>query len=258
MLVLGPDQIDLWFVFFDDMRDVSLLDTYRGLLTTEERMREQSFYFAEDRHRYLVTRASVRTILSRYSETSPERWHFCANAYGRPAIANDDPVIRRISFNLSHTRGLIVLGITRDNALGVDTEHIRARPAPIHAADSFFSPDEVTSLRALPEDMQQLRFFQYWTLKEAYIKACGRGLSIPLDQFSFHFSQDRHLGLSFHPALNDQPTRWCFWQFQATTDYLATICVKRSGPVKQQILMKKFVPFGDEQVVEYPLLRESI
>lgn len=183
-------QIHLWFVFLDEIRDARLLDQYRRLLTEEERHQERRFFFAKDQHRYLVTRALLRTTLSRYAPIAPEQWSFYRNAYGRPEIANDDCRANEISFNVSHTLGLIMLAVTGKCLLGVDTENVRTRQVSPDLATHFFSRAEATALQRLPVELQHERFFQYWTLKESYIKARGMGLSIPLDQFSFHFSAD--------------------------------------------------------------------
>ena len=112
MLALDPGQIHLWFVFCDEIADESLLRQYREMLTEEERNQEQRFHFPKDRHRYLLTRALVRTTLSRYAAIAPSQWRFSADAYGKPAIINQDPLVGKISFNISHTQGLIVLGVT--------------------------------------------------------------------------------------------------------------------------------------------------
>jgi 4'-phosphopantetheinyl transferase len=262
VLALAPGEIHLWFVFFDEVRDESLLHRYRQMLPDVERQRELRFHFSEDRHRYLVTRASVRTVLSRYAPMAPEDWRFVSNEYGKPEVASDDPMIGRISFNLSHTKGLMVLGITRDHALGVDSENMKHVPAPVEEASSFFSPTEILSLRSLPEDMRQERFFQYWTLKEAYIKARGMGLSIPLDQFSFHFpqgrpGQGRSVELAFSPPPDDLPSRWRLWQFQVGGRYLASMCVERSKHAGQWILLRKLTPTGEDDFVDHVLLCES-
>ena len=257
MLELHPDRIDLWFVFFDEIHDDHLLHQYRNLLTEEERGRERRFHFARDRHRYLLTRAMVRTVLSRYAAVAPAQWAFSTNAFGMPTIANDLSAARRISFNISHTSSLIVLAVTGDRALGVDTENIRARPAPLDAANHFFSSDEALALSALPACMQHDRFFQYWTLKESYIKARGMGLSIPLDKFGFDFSQDSRVAISMHPQLNDQPSRWHFWQFRLAADYMVAVCAERSAHTKQQLFLKKIIPLSGEEVLDYMPLRES-
>ncbi len=249
MLELTPEKIDLWFVFFDAIQDESLLNQYRRLLTQAERQQEKRFYFVRDQRRYLVTRALVRTVLSRYAPIAPEQWLFAANAYGRPEIANPH-LSQKISFNLSHTQSLIVLGVTSGNALGVDTENVRLRQAPLEIAQHYFSPAEVRALSELPTETQYQHFFQYWTLKESYIKARGMGLSIPLDQFGFHFAADREIGISIHPALNDQPSRWHFWQFKPAADYLVAVCAERFGSAKQALIMRNSVPLVKEELLE--------
>lgn len=257
MLELRPDQVDLWLAFPDEIRDRQLLDQYRQLLTDEERAQERRFHFANDQHRYLVTRALVRTVLSRYAPVAPEHWAFSTNAYGKPEIANDDRTARKISFNISHTHGLIVLGITGDKSLGLDTENVCARQAPIDVARHYFSADEVAALHTLPANMQHDRFFQYWTLKEAYIKARGMGLSIPLNQFSFHLPHDVHPGILFHSLPDDHASRWRFWQVRVSSEYLMAICVERVEHVIQQLKIRKLVPLAAEEVFACTLLRES-
>lgn len=250
MLALDPDQIDLWFVFFDDIQDEHLLDQYRRLLTEEEQHREQRFYFAKDQRRYRITRALVRTVLSRYAPITPKEWVFATNAYGKPEIANDSNIAKKLSFNVSHTQSLIVLGITYRCSLGVDTENIRIRKAPLEIASHFFSPDEAAALYALPLEMQRDRFYQYWTLKEAYIKARGMGLSIPLDQFSFRL-QGTDIQLSINPQLNDVASRWRFWQFGLSTGYLTAVCAELPANSEPKLVLRKIVPLGDEEELDY-------
>src|SRR5205823_5574435 len=117
--------------------------------------------------------------------------------YGRPETANSEA--SNLSFNISHTHSLIVLGVTRGRALGVDVENFRAREVSIDVADRYFAPQEVAVLNASPQHEQQYRFFEYWTFKESYIKARGMGLSLPLDKFSFHYPDDGAVGIDIDP-----------------------------------------------------------
>jgi 4'-phosphopantetheinyl transferase len=199
----------------------------------------------------------VRTTLSRYVPVSPEQWAFSPNAYGRPEIANDNRAARAISFNLSHTNNLIVLGVTCLNALGVDVENVHVRPAACEVADRFFSPVEVAALHALPPEVQHRRFFEYWTLKESYIKARGMGLSIPLDQFTFHFQGESQVSMSVSPGLNDRAARWRFWQLQPSAHHLVALCVERSNHSTPELQTRRVVPFGEEEPAHWPILRTS-
>ena len=222
-------HIHLWLAFLDEIRDPRLLDEYRRLLSEEELEKQRRFHFERDRHRYLVTRAMVRTVLSRYAEVEARQWRFVANAYGRPSIAPEH--VHAIEFNVSHTGGLVVMGVARERAIGVDVELVRGSEVDIEIADRYFAPVEVAALRTLPRDRQQRRFFDYWTLKESYIKARGMGLSIPLDRFAFHFADAKRTRFTVDARIGDRAGRWRFWQLESGRGHLAAVCVGRgSGP----------------------------
>ncbi|CAB3787749.1 4'-phosphopantetheinyl transferase family protein [Pararobbsia alpina] len=230
------------------------------MMSGAERQKELRFRFAEDRRCYVVTRALLRTVLSRYAALDPSQWSFALNAYGKPEIGNPYRAKQRISFNLSHTDGLIVLAITAGSALGIDTENVRTRRAPIDIADSFFAADEVAALRQLTVEEQDKRFFSYWTLKEAYVKARGMGLSIiPLDKFSFHLSGDRGIGISFRSPLHD-PSTWRFWQFCPSPDHLAALCIECDNPIsiESEVAIRKAVPLHGEETITCRVIRQSM
>jgi 4'-phosphopantetheinyl transferase len=256
-LFLHADNVQLWFAFCDEIADERLLADYHRLLAEQERQRQARFHFARDRHRYLITRALVRTVLSRYAAVTPQDWRFTEDAYGRPHIANDHAVAKRISFNVSHTRSLVVLGVSCERALGVDTEDVQTRRADLDIADRYFSADEVTQLRATPPELQQARFFEYWTLKESYIKARGLGLSLPLEQFGFDLAQPQRVRIRFHPPLRDEPSRWAFWLLRAGTDHYVAVCAERANRDVPQLSFTKIVPLRDEAPLECEELRRS-
>jgi 4'-phosphopantetheinyl transferase len=160
---------------------------------------------------------------------APAEWAFASNAFGRPEVANDHAQAKDISFNISHTNSLIVLGVARRRALGVDTENACHGQVPARIAGRFFAPDEVAALYALPAELQQRRFFEYWTLKESYIKARAMGLSLPLNKFSFQFVDDRQVAISIDRDQGDSPSRWRFWQLSIAGDYPTAVCVERLG-----------------------------
>jgi 4'-phosphopantetheinyl transferase len=257
LIPLAPAEIHLWLAFYDEITDGTLHSAYRELLSPAEKGQESRFYFADDRRRYLITRALARAVLSRYAPVGPGEWVFSANAYGRPEIVNAQAREAGLSFNISHTRCLIVLGVTRGRALGVDVENFRAREAPIDIADRFFAPPEVAELAATPPHRQQYRFFEYWTFKEAYIKARGMGLSLPLDRFSFHYPNDHTVELAIHPELADEPERWQLWQFRPRPEYLAAICAERVGSQSSSLVVRQTVPLLSEKTFDPELLRVS-
>jgi 4'-phosphopantetheinyl transferase len=141
--------------------------------------------------------------------------------------------------------------------LGVDVENVLAREVSIDIADRFFAPTEVAALAVVPSDLQQARFFEYWTFKESYIKARGMGLSIPLDKFSFHYPHDQAVELAIHPELADDPARWRFWQFRPTPDYLVAVCAERYDAHSSAIVVRKVIPMAGEIVLALNLLRRT-
>jgi 4'-phosphopantetheinyl transferase len=191
------------------------------MLTPDETERMARFVFERDREIFLATRVLVRTTLSRYHPVAPADWRFVANAYGRPEIAGRDTDLR---FNLSNTHGLIVCAVAHLD-VGVDVERI-VRRAPLEVADRFFAAIEVAALRALPSHEQGRRFFDYWTLKESYIKARGLGLALPLGGFAFRFDDDGVPSIEIDPTLEDDGQAWQFEQRLVTSEHLVAVCTR--------------------------------
>jgi 4'-phosphopantetheinyl transferase len=226
---IDSGQIHLWLAYLDQIRDARLLAEFRALLSEEELRQLVRFHFERDRHRYLVTRAMQRSVLSKYADVAPSSWRFTVNDYGRPSIAVEHVAAAGIEFNLSHTDGLVVMGVARERAIGVDVENVRTREADIEIADRYFAPEEVAELRTLPGGKQGQRFFEYWTLKESYIKARGMGLSIPLDRFALHLEDPERIWLTIDTSLQDHAERWLFWQLRLTHDHLTAVCAMDGG-----------------------------
>lgn len=204
------NEVHLWIARAGEIRDPELLLAYDALLTKDEREKVARFRFEKDRHTSLVTRALVRTVLSRYGGVPPGDFRFETNEFGRPEI-REPRSERSLRFNLSHTEGLVVCLVGRDREVGVDVENRTRGGDLLDVADRFFSPFEVRALRALPSEEQMDRFFLYWTLKESYIKARGMGLALSLSSFSFDLdSPERGIRVLFDPDIGDDPGRWQF------------------------------------------------
>jgi 4'-phosphopantetheinyl transferase len=255
---LKPGEVHLWLARYDRVDDPQANDAWRAVLIEEERAQARRFHFEDDRRRYLVTRALVRTVLSRYADVAPGDWRFSSNAYGRPSIAEAHPDAGDLSFNISHTRHLIALALTRGAMLGVDVENFVARQAPIDVANHFFSPSEVAALLALDRTRRQRRFFEYWTLKESYIKARGMGLSLPLDKFAFDYPCERTVTLDIHPELDDDPGRWHLWQMQPAPEYLLALCIEKQAGITPRLVLQP-PPFRlpDIDAADLRMLRTS-
>lgn len=178
-------------------------------LTDEERARHRAFVFEKNRREYLATRALVRTALSHVRPAEPESWRFVRSEHGKPELT--PPCSLR--FNLSNHPSLVVCAVRESElSLGVDVEPLARGGEVLEIAGTVFSEREFAELRALPPTAQPERAVSLWTLKEAYIKAHGMGLSLPLQEFSFRFTPER-IQISFSRALPDRPDRWAFATF---------------------------------------------
>jgi 4'-phosphopantetheinyl transferase len=196
--------------------------------------------------------------LSRYTGLVPAEWRFANDDYGRPRVLNDSAFTQDLSFNVSHAGNLIVVAVARNRMLGVDIENVQERTAPIDLADRFFAQEETAALVQLPPEHRQRRFFEYWTLKESYIKARGMGLSIPLDQFSFDLSHPTTVDFAIIPSLGDLAARWRFWQFEPASEYLCAICFERREGEFPRLLAREIIPMSDERALPYVLCRASV
>lgn len=240
-VALPQHTIDLWLADYQQFTDPLQLHRLQALLSGREREQEAAFRFADDRLRYRVTRALVRTVLSQYATAAavaPAAWEFGANPYGRPHIAAHHG-LPGLHFNLSHTRGLIALAVGPGAELGVDVEDLGARHASPGIAEQFFSPHEAAALAAVPEARRPERFFEYWTCKEAYIKARGMGLSLPLDRFSIHFHGERAIGMTAAADIDDDPGRWCFWQCRPSPQHLLALCAPAQGGAAPTVTVRR-------------------
>jgi 4'-phosphopantetheinyl transferase len=252
-------QVDLWLACPDEIGGAELLGGYRELLADEERARERRFHFKTDSHNYLVAHAMLRTVLSKYAPVAPRDWVLRANAYGRPELANARLAPAMLSFNLSRSKGLVACAVARGAVVGMDVENMGRRvPAGEDIAKRFFSAREAADLERLPQALRGERFFHYWTLKEAYIKARGMGLSIGLDRFSFELAQDDAIGLTVDAQLADPAQRWRCWLLQPDQEHLAAVCVERVAGQIQEPRVRKIVPLVSDEPYPCAVLRRSI
>ena len=231
---LAPGEVHVWYA--DPSQGLDGDPRLLALLTDDERARLAKRSLEGPRREYLTTRAMLRLTLSRYVDVAPLAWRFTQGEHGKPSVAA--PALP-FHFNLTHTHGLIALALSREPELGIDAE-ARTRRAPLDIVDRFFAPPEAQPLWALPEDARSDRFFLLWTLKEAYLKACARGLSVPLSQFWLDLTQPSPR-FRFAPELAEDETRWQALAWRPTpTHQLALALPGRRIP----LLRERWVQFG--------------
>lgn len=221
-----PGEVHVWRI---DLEGAVLAPALLPLLWAEERDRAARFHFARDRDRFIVTRGALRCILAHYLVLSPHDVCFRYGPHGKPAL---DPGqnVADLRFNLSHTDGLALLAVAAERDLGIDVERVRTGMAREGIAEQFFTRAEVAALRALPPDIQDDAFFACWTRKEAYVKARGEGLSIPLDQFAVSLAPGEPAALLHVALAPDEVKRWSFHDLDAGPSYRAALLVEGPNP----------------------------
>ena len=224
-LNINKNEIHLWQVNPDNITQPELLNKYKSLLSDDETIKQQRYKFSHDRHDALITRAFVRDLLSYYADIAPNDWRFDKGEKDKPEIVNPPLPLR---FNISHTKGLIICAVTLEDDIGCDVENTTRSNDVLAIANRYFSAIETKELFSLPEEQQRHRFFDYWTLKESYIKAWGLGLAIPLKDFSFNiadaiveknalFTIKNVISLSFAQHRVDNADRWRNWLLYPNT-----------------------------------------
>ncbi len=246
-------EVHVWLARPGAIRDAELLDAYRALLTDEERARGDRFRFRRHGDQFLITRALVRTRLSYYFDVPAEDWRFEPGAHGRPEISRPAPdeihALDGISFNLSHTEGLIACSLSFGRVIGCDVEDLERRVGSSEIANRFFAPGERRALDAAPAAQRTRRFLEFWTLKEAYLKACGTGLSTPLESFTFELGPPcqetarRTIRVRFD-GIDDDPRSWTFDLLHP--DPAHVLAIAYASPTRAPILVRECIPLLSE------------
>lgn len=228
-LNLKSNEIHLWLTKPQENIDPLLLASYQSLLTQQETKKQQRYLFAKDRHDALLTRAFVRDLLSHYADIKPQEWRFEKGENDKPEIVNSPIPLR---FNISHTKNLIICAVTLTHDIGCDVESIGRKSDVLAIADRFFSKSETREMFSLADNQQRSRFFDYWTLKESYIKAWGLGLAIPLADFSFHIGKsscklsNHNIQLSFAEHRQDIADDWSSWLFYPSEKHRIALSIR--------------------------------
>ena len=212
-----PDEVHIWSLILQTIPNHRWL-ALEATLSSEERARASRFRFDRDRHAYVAARGLARHMLSHFAGCLPTAWQFTDDKYGKPRIV--DPLPNRpLSFNVTHTDQLAAVAVTLTGDIGIDAESIALAPADSAITSYYLTDEEVAQVQNLPDDAKAERFIRLWTLKEAFIKATGKGLSQPLSHFAF-VSIDP-VRVIFHDSGLGDPRQWVFWQQQVGMHMLA-------------------------------------
>jgi len=238
---LGEHEVHLWLVKCSELNDTSLLNEYRDLLSAAELERQQRYALDKSRHRDLLSRVLVRTTLSRYEPVNAKAWAFSVGEHGKPAVSSP---LSSLRFNLSHAEDYIVLAVSRHRDIGVDIEYMQRKASYLKIAAEYFSKMENANLSALPKAAQRARFYDFWTLKEAYLKACGLGVMAGLDQFGFQLDQGTGASITFYGQQIEKPTDWFFWRAALDGDYRLSLAIRSRADVNINVSLFDVMPLS--------------
>jgi 4'-phosphopantetheinyl transferase len=195
-------------------------------LSADERDKMQRFRFERDRRRYLVGRGLLRSLLGRYLDVAPQDLRFETTAAGKPHLASGQG---QLQFNLAHSGEYVLIAIADGRAVGIDVEAIRDDFDIGEIAVHFFSLDERRDLEMLTGRARIEAFFECWTRKEAYVKARGEGLSLPLDQFDVSLRPGEPARLIATRPDPAEAKRWQLSGLDVADGYKAALVVEGQG-----------------------------
>jgi 4'-phosphopantetheinyl transferase len=200
------------------------------LLSPEERERAARFRFEKDQTQYTAARSFLRLLLGRYLRIDPRAVRFQYNSFGKPVLG-DEFAASRIEFNLAHSKGLGLFAFTLNRAIGVDVEWHRPDLASMEIAQRFFAPEEVKVLAAIEPSNRVTAFFECWTRKEAFIKARGMGLSLPLDKFTVAFGPNKIPTLLTADAGATSAENWTLHDVSPAPGYSGAVAIEQRDTV---------------------------
>lgn len=210
MQYLDASEISVWEAYLDDPN----LQEHSAILSQDEHERADRFVYAVHGKRFTARRAILRLLLAEYLGRPADGIRFEYGPQGKPALPG-----RELHFNLSHSDDRALFSFSAEPH-GVDIERLRLVKDLTGLADRFFSRDEADAVREMPAERRTERFFEIWTLKEAYLKASGEGLSRPLDSFSVSDAIAKGLAPMRDPIAVDS---WALYRLEAQDNCLAAL-----------------------------------
>jgi 4'-phosphopantetheinyl transferase len=219
-LKLSPMDVHLWQAVLDER----LALEFRHLLSQDEMDRADRYHFEKDRKDFIAARVLLRTLLTAYLGINSDQLRFAYADKGKPYL--DESELSGVKFNLAHSHGRALFAFSNGREVGVDLEFMRDDLADEKVAERFFSVGEIDSLKTLGPELRKEAFFNCWTRKEAYIKACGEGLSMPLNEFDVSLAPGEAAALLRNHRLPAEAERWTMRSIPMPTGYVAALVVE--------------------------------
>lgn len=224
--------VTIWHARTDEaFRSDDVRERARAWLTPAEHERYGRYRFQPDRDMFLLGRAMARTLVGEALGVGPCEWTWREGPRGRPEVDAD------VSFNIAHTAGLVLCAVSRIGHVGVDAEHRLRAPIDPRMFRRYCAPDEAADIERRPDSHRQDQFLKYWTLKEAYLKARGLGITVHLADLSF--SLDDPIRLNRLNGFEDN-LEWAFVLDTPDDAHVVAAAAPVAGGVRPSF---RFAPF---------------
>jgi 4'-phosphopantetheinyl transferase len=217
-------EVALWIVDLNQISDAPAAQLGH-LLNPEELQRNSRFRQKPHRRRDLIGRGLLRQLLSAYLNIPTDELDLRRSENGKPYLHSPPSDLH---FNYSHSHNYLAYAFVQGPEIGVDIEYNRRSNDLVGIADNYFSPGEIHSLKGLTKIEYRERFFAYWTLKEAYIKARGEGIYLGLDNFSLVLDESTpdSARIEFVNSEFDTPSGWQFLRYTTRPLYPTAIALR--------------------------------
>jgi 4'-phosphopantetheinyl transferase len=229
---LDRNNVNVFILKDSKVFDAPLINNWYQYLSQDEKNKYHKFYFEKDKRLYLLSHTMLRLVISQYLGCSTKALKFGSNKYGKPYLL-DYP---ECHFNLSHSKQAVALVVNQglDLSLGVDIECFHDRGETLNLATNYFSQAECVLLNSYAYSDRNEIFFKLWTLKESYIKAIGKGLSINLNSFSFK-DLDKNIKVSHYA--NEANNFWRFSQKKIYDEYFLALAIRCSNDKLKNLIV---------------------
>lgn len=240
-------EVHIWHTDLRPSSDSALEKSFLALLDERETERVERFTAKHARDQNLTGRAVLRLLLAQYLEETPAKIRLVQADGGKPELAGENPL--GLQFNITHKPGMVAWGFACGHRIGIDVEALDATHATTAIAERFFAAPEIERMRELSGEEAVAQFYKYWTLKEAYIKALGLGMKLPLKDFWFSLgdpdAQDykpADINIAFSEDLDDDPARWCFFSSLLGKNHRISAAIESGKRAEPAMIVRPLPP----------------
>ena len=236
---LRDNEVHLWITPLS--APAEKLSYFKSIVSVDEKERARRFRKISDGKRYLVARGSLRCLLGSYVAGAPDRLQFTYGVLGKPSLSNESSKTA-LNFSVSHSEDQALFGFARARRIGVDLEYVHPDIDALALAKRYFSPDEFWRLHRLPASRQNEAFYCAWTRKEAYLKACGEGLSFGLERVEVSFSPAEPPRIRAVAGVPNVSAAWTLKHLSPAPSYLGAVAVEGRSVIFKLFRLGSRVP----------------